>query len=81
MVREKVTAKFRIQDPSTRRVYVVFRITEFAVIHGYGGQESEHEGRSHLRTDGYDGVKDLGGGLYSIPRLGVEEAVLIDERS
>lgn len=81
MVREKSTGKFRIQDPHTKHIYVVLQITEFAVIHGFGGQETKLPGKVYLRTDGYDGVNDLGGGLCSIPALGIEEVLLIDEHS
>jgi hypothetical protein len=81
MVRQKITGTFRIQDPNTKHIYVVHQITEFAIIHGYGGQESEVPGKVYHRTDGFDGVNDLGGGLYSIPALGIEEAVLIDEHT
>jgi hypothetical protein len=81
MTREEITGKFRIQDPNTKRVFVVHQITEFAIINSYGGKETAVPGKVYHRTDGYDGVNDLGGGLYSIPALGIEEAVLIDEDS
>lgn len=81
MVREKITGKFRIQDPNTERVYVVNEITESAIVHGYGGQETACPGKVYHRTDGFDGVNDLGGGLYSIPALEVGEAFLVDEHS
>ena len=81
MVREEITGTFHIQDPDTGHIYVVHQITEFAIMHSYGGQETPLPGRVYLRTDGSHGVNDLGGGLFSIPALGVEEAILIDQHS
>ena len=61
MIREEITGTFRIQDPDTGHVYVVHQITEFAIMHSYGGQETALPGKVHLRTDGPHGVNDWAG--------------------
>ena len=74
-IRRRIVDTFHVQDPSTKHIYIIHRIKEYAVLkHGEG--EMEVPGTEYLNTDGGDGVNDLGNGVFSIPALGINVTVL-----